>query len=123
MTKHIELIRHEIHTLCRNLERAKVRTGVQQEEIQNLENKIQLKTDILEILEGKYTTDTYAVFWKLHPSEYEPHPEWVQFSEWVWDPKEVVEILEWVKTNPRCAEAKIIIRSETFKDYGGADNA
>lgn len=123
MNKHIELIRREIQILCGNLERAKVRTGVKQEEIQNLENKIQLKTDILEVLEGKCTSDTYAVFWKIQPSDYEPHPEWVQFNGWFRNLDEAIETLERVRSNPRCAEAKIIIRSETFKDYGGADNA
>ena len=116
MTEHITLIRQEISKLSLNLERAKSKPGVRQDEIENIENKLRLKNDILKILMQKQVNSTFAVFWKLPQSEYAPTPEWVQHSAWHRTAGEAVMELLQVKQNPRCAAAKIVMRSEIYED-------
>lgn len=50
--KHITLLNKEIKSLERNLFNAKKRKGVTPEEISNIEEKLQLKIDILLVLGG-----------------------------------------------------------------------
>lgn len=119
MTEHIALLQREICQLEINLERAVKRPGVKQEEIQNIENKIRLKSEILAILSKSHTSCSYGVFWKIQPSDYEHSPEWNQFAGWLDNPGDAMVILERVRNNPRCAAAKIVARYETYEDYGG----
>lgn len=120
MTEHIALLEKEIRQLEINFERAVNRPGVKQEETRNLEKKIRLKREILAIVEKSHTSCSYGVFWKIKPSEYEPDPGWSQFAGWADNPEEAMVILEHVRNNPRCAEAKIVSRSEFYEDYGGS---
>lgn len=50
MNEHIELLKKEIDTLELNLERAKKKPGVKTEELESIEKKIRLKTEILGVL-------------------------------------------------------------------------
>lgn len=118
MTEHITMIRQEISKLTLNLERAKSKPNVQPDEIRNIENKLRLKNDILKMLTQKEINSSFAVFWKLPPSEYAPKPEWVQHSAWHRNGIDAIVELVQVKQNPRCAAAKIVIRSEIYEDYG-----
>lgn len=117
MGEHIELIRREIEQLRRNLERAKAKPGVRQEELENLLQKIRLKTDLLHLLEKQLDGQDCAVFWIMPPSEFTPNPEFVQFGNWHSDISAAEEELELVRKNPRCAYAKIVIRTVLFTDY------
>lgn len=120
MKEHITLLQREIRQLEINLERAVSRPGVKEEEIRNIENKMRLKRDILAILEKSHANCSYGVFWKIRPSDYEHSPEWNQFAGWLDNPEDAMVILEHVRNNPRCAEAKIVVRSEFYEDYGGS---
>lgn len=57
MIEYIELLQSEICQLKTNLERAMKKPGVQLEEIQQIERKIQLKNDILEIVKQAAKVD------------------------------------------------------------------
>lgn len=119
----VELLQNEISALHRNRARAEAKPGVQQEELQNIGNKIRLKTELLGLLERKLHSAIYAVFWKHHASEYEPDPEWTQFGAWYPSLEDTTAELERVLQNPRCAAAKVVMRMEIYEDCGVIHNA
>lgn len=117
MGEHVDLLKRELRQLSANLERARHKPGVRQEELENLLQKIRLKTDLLHLLEKQLDGQDCAVFWIMPPSEFTPNPEFVQFGNWHSDISAAEEELEWVRKNPRCAHAKIVIRTVLFTDY------
>ena len=117
MGEHIELIRRELQQLSVNLERAKAKPGVRPEELENLLQKIRLKTDLLHLLEKQLDGQDCAVFWIMPPCEFTPNAEFVQLGNWHSDISAAEEELELVRKNPRCAYAKIVIRTVLFTDY------
>ena len=50
MTEHIKLLEREIKELTLNYERAKSKPGVKSEELNAIERKLRLKTEILEVI-------------------------------------------------------------------------
>ncbi len=54
---------------------------------------------------------TYGVFWKTTENE-----EWHEFSTWFTNYGGAYKVYEDVLTNPRCIQAKIVERVETFND-------
>lgn len=117
MIEHIELIRREIEQLRRNLERAKAKPGVQPTEIQGVENKIRLKTDILHLLEGRQELQLFAVFWKKQPTIYCPVPRWESYCVWTNSLEEAQEDLDRARHNPRYVDAKIVVQTTIHTDY------
>ncbi len=60
-------------------------------------------------------TISYGVFWRGKANAYEPDPEWRSFFGWTSAQKIAEKMLERVIQNPRCAEAKIVKRTELFE--------
>ena len=114
MPEHIELLKKEIVALQLNLDRALNKHSVKSEEIKSIQTKLRLKRDILSALSSNHIT--YAVFWKLYPSEYEPNPEWRQFTRWRENMNDLIPTLNELKNNPRCEVAKIVRRTEIYRD-------
>lgn len=65
------------------------------------------------------TKFTYAVFAKMHPSEYEPQPEWKRFTEWHDCAGDCTNMINVIKKNPRFDAAKIVQRTEIYIDFIG----
>ena len=61
---------------------------------------------------------TYAVFYKMAPTDYEPSPDWKQYNEWVENLEFARKYLSCAKKNSRFVECKIVERTETFSDFG-----
>lgn len=120
--KHIELIKREITQLTVSLHRAKAKKGARPEEVQNLENKRRLKSDILLVLEHRRGNHQYAVFWKMPPCEYNQNPDWVQFGPWHKTIESAEAELERVKENPRCAAVRIVAHTEIYEVCGGQND-
>ncbi len=57
---------------------------------------------------------SYGVFWRGKANAYAPDPEWHLFFGWT-SYNIALEMSERVKKNPRCAELKIVKRTETFE--------
>lgn len=113
---HREMLVKEISKLQLNLDRAKCRPGVTPQEIENLNKSIRLKKDLLNMITVGPET-RFAVFFKVHASEYEPEPDWVQFHPWYKNLRDAVHFLERAKNNPRFAEVKIVARLTSYWDY------
>ena len=61
---------------------------------------------------------SYTVYWRGKANAYEPDPEWHLFCGWTYGTygyKIATQMLEKVIQNPRCAEAKIVKRTELFE--------
>lgn len=63
---------------------------------------------------------TFAVFWRMKPSEYEPEPEWRPYSMWLADYDIVAGLRNEAIRNPRCAEVVIFERTEHFEEVPGS---
>lgn len=61
---------------------------------------------------------TYAVFYKMVPTDYEPSPGWKQYSDWAENLEFARKYLSCAKKNSRFTECKIVKRIETFGDIG-----
>lgn len=62
---------------------------------------------------------TYAVFYKRIPADYDPHPGWTQYCEWVESLEFAKSYYDLAQKNARFAEVKIVERVETFIDIPG----
>lgn len=59
---------------------------------------------------------TYAVFCQMIPTDYDPHPQWRQYGDWVELFGFAKLQLDSCRKNSRFAEVKIVKRVETFED-------
>lgn len=63
---------------------------------------------------------TFAAFWKMKPSAYDPEPEWRQYSEWLEVSGYAEEVRDRIARNPRCAEAAVFRRIERYEMIDGS---
>lgn len=121
MRDHKKMLHKEIYRLRLSLDRARLKPGVLSEELDNISKSIQLKQDLLSMLMPGPTT-VFAVFIKFRANEYEPHPEWVQFTAWSYNLKGVIDMQKRAKDNPRFENVKIVAQVRTNWDYNAFDD-
>lgn len=118
MTEHIALLEKEIQQLEINLGKSFRRTGVTQEEIRNIESKIRIKRELLAAVSGRKRC---AVFTKMHATDYDSSPRWIQYCSWTLDEAVLRERLEAARENPRFAEAKVVAEVKMYLDLEAFD--
>lgn len=118
MREHIALLEKELNRLRLSLEGAQRRAGVRAEELDNLRRNIRIKEDLLHALSGRKRC---AVFTKMHATDYEPSPKWVQYCSWMRDEEALRERLAVAQENPRFAEVKVVAEVKMYFDWEGLD--
>lgn len=115
--EHKAFLRREIRNMEIRLEQAKERKGVREEEISCIAVKLRVWRELLELLEGMDGQKQYEVYWIRKPSEYEPDPVWEPFGVWHDNVPDAIAERDRMRGNPRCADAKIVVRMEAVTDY------
>jgi hypothetical protein len=117
LTEHIKLLEKEITQLKLNFDRALRKPGCKAKELDDLEKKIELKTETLNVLiKFSESEPTYSVFWKMRQSEYEQNPTWRNEYPWFTDKSSAYAVVNMLMENPKCDVAKIVQKTEIYTD-------